>query len=519
MKLAETKEKIADFKAKLEAVKQMGGEKRVESQKKRGKLTARERMALLFDDGQYTELDAFVKHRCASFGMEKKDIAAEGVVTGFGDVDGRTVFAYAQDFTSQGGSLGEMHAAKIVKIQDLALKTGAPIVGFNDSGGARIQEGVVALAGYGDIFFRNSAASGTVPQISAIMGPCAGGAVYSPAMNDFILMTRKSSFMFITGPKVIESVTGEQIDAESLGGADIHAQTTGVSHFSCDSDEESIETIRDLLSYLPSNNMADPPFVDSGDPHDRAAPELDGIIPDNPRASYNMYDVISAIVDDGRYIEPHAAYAQNIITCLARLGGRSIGIIANQPAHLAGCLDVNASDKSTRFIRFCDAFNIPLLTIADVPGFLPGVNQEHMGIIRHGAKMLWCYSEATVPKMTLVTRKDYGGSYLAMCSKHQGADFVVAWPTAEIAVMGAEGAVNILYAKEIKAAEDPKAMRAEKLEEYRELFYSPYIAAAHGYVDTIIEPGKTRSVLIQTLNSLTSKRETRPPKKHGNIPV
>ncbi len=517
--MAGTRDKIEDFKAKLDAVRRMGGEKRVESQKSRGKLSARERMQKFFDGGEFTELDAFVKHRCANFGMETKDIAAEGVVTGFGPVNGRTVFAYAQDFTSQGGSLGEMHAMKIAKVQDLALKAGAPVVGFNDSGGARIQEGVDALAGYGEIFFRNSAASGTIPQISSIMGPCAGGAVYSPAMTDFILMTRKSAYMFITGPKVIESVTGEQIDAEALGGADVHAGTTGVCHFACDSDEENIETVRELLSYIPSNNMEDPPFVDSGDPHDRPAPELDEIIPDEPGASYNMYDVISSIVDDGQYIEPHAAYAQNIITCLARLGGRSIGIIANQPAFLAGCLDVDASDKSTRFIRFCDAFNIPLLTIADVPGFLPGVNQEHMGIIRHGAKMLWCYSEATVPKMTLVTRKDYGGSYLAMCSKHQGADFVVAWPTAEIAVMGAEGAVNILYAKEIKGAEDPKAMRDEKLQEYRDLFYSPYIAAARGYVDTVIEPGKTRSVLIKALNSLSTKRETRPPKKHGNIPM
>ncbi|MCB9477892.1 MAG: methylmalonyl-CoA carboxyltransferase [Deltaproteobacteria bacterium] len=497
----------------------MGGEKRVAAQKERGKLTARERMHLLFDDGHFTELDAFVKHRATFFGMADKDIPAEGVVTGFGRVNGRTVYAFAQDFTSQGGSLGEMHAKKITKVQDLALKTGCPIVGFNDSGGARIQEGVDALSGYGEIFFRNSAASGTIPQISAIMGPCAGGAVYSPAMTDFIFMTRRTSNMFITGPKVIQSVTGEAIDPESLGGADVHASTSGVCHFACDSDEESIEKVRLLLSYLPQNNMEDPPYAESEEGLDKDLSALDSFIPDEPRAGYDMRDIIAQVCDADSWLEVHEQFAANILTGFARLGGRVIGIIANQPMVLAGCLDVDASDKSTRFIRFCDAFNIPLLTIVDVPGFLPGVNQEHMGIIRHGAKMLWCYSEATVPKLTLVVRKDYGGSYLAMCSKHQGADFVAAWPTAEIAVMGAEGAVEVLYAKEIKAAEDAAGKRKEKLDEYREAFYSPYVAAARGYIDTVIMPSTTRQVLYEALAALADKREVRPPKKHGNIPM
>ncbi len=517
--MSTTKQRQDDFVKKLSDIREMGGAARVAAQKESGKLTARERMALLFDGGEFTELDAFVKHRSTFFGMADKDIPAEGVVTGFGLVNGRTVYAFSQDFTAQGGSLGEMHAKKITKVQDLALASGCPVVGMNDSGGARIQEGVDALAGYGEIFFRNSAASGVIPQISAIMGPCAGGAVYSPAMTDFILMTRHTAHMFITGPKVIKSVTGEDIDFESLGGADVHASVSGVCHFACDSDAESIATVRALLSYFPQNNMEDPPAGDLSDPIDRLAPELDAIIPDDPRAGFDMKDVIRAIVDGGEFLESQAAYAQNIVTCFARLGGKPIGIIANQPSVLSGCLDTDASDKSTRFIRFCDAFNIPLLTIVDVPGFLPGVNQEHMGIIRHGAKMLWCYSEATVPKLTLVVRKDYGGSYLAMCSKHQGADFVAAWPTAEIAVMGAEGAVEVLYAKEIKSAADPKATRAEKLNEYRELFYSPYIAAARGYVDTVILPRDTRAVLARALYALSGKREVRPPKKHGNIPM
>ncbi len=514
-----TNDKLRDFRKRREALLALGGEKRVQAQKDKGKLTARERLALLFDGGEFTEIDAFVRHRGTFFGMAEKNIVADGVVTGFGPVNGRTVFAYSQDFTSQAGTLGEMHAKKICKVMDLALKAGAPVVGFNDSGGARIQEGVDALSGYGEIFVRNSAASGVIPQISAIMGPCAGGAVYSPAMTDFIFMTRLTSHMFITGPKVIQSVTGEKIDQEGLGGADLHASVSGVCHFAADSDAESIQGIRRLLSYLPSNNMEDPPFADQGDPPDRTAPELDEIIPDEPRTGFDMFKVIEAIVDPGSVFESHAAFAGNIITCFARLAGRTIGIIANQPTVLAGCLDVDASDKSTRFIRFCDAFNIPLLTIVDVPGFLPGVNQEHMGIIRHGAKMLWCYSEATVPKLTLIVRKDYGGSYLAMCSKHQGADFVAAWPTAEIAVMGAEGAVGILFAKDIKKAEDPAKARVEKLAEYREAFYSPYIAASRGYIDTVIEPAETRPVLVRALKALSAKREVRPPKKHGNIPV
>ncbi|MBZ0274267.1 methylmalonyl-CoA carboxyltransferase [bacterium] len=512
-------DKHREFLDKLRQIREMGGAERVAAQKDRGKLNARERLALLFDDGAFTELDAFVTHRGTFFGMADKDIPADAVVTGFGRVNGRLVYSFSQDFTSQGGTLGEMHAKKICKVLDLALKSGAPVVGFNDSGGARIQEGVDALAGYGEIFFRNSAASGVIPQISAIMGPCAGGAVYSPAMTDFVFMTRKTAHMFITGPRVISQVTGEEIDMEGLGGADIHATVSGVSHFACDSDAESIETIRRLLAYLPQNNMEDPPIGDTDDPADRPCPALDAIIPESEREGFDMHAVIAEIADADSVLEVHAGWAQNIITAFARLGGRVVGIIANQPLVQAGCLDVNASDKSTRFIRFCDAFNIPLLTIVDVPGFLPGVDQEHMGIIRHGAKMLWCYSEATVPKLTLIVRKDYGGSYLAMCSKHQGADFVVAWPSAEIAVMGAEGAVEILYARDIKAAKDAKAARAEKLAEYRDAFYSPYVAASRGYVDTVISPRDTRTVLVGALDALSTKREVRPPKKHGNIPV
>ncbi|RLA91998.1 MAG: methylmalonyl-CoA carboxyltransferase [Deltaproteobacteria bacterium] len=511
--------KLKELEARTARIQAMGGEKQIKKQHDAGKLTARERIGLLFDPGTFQEVDLFVRHRCTDFGMEKTEIPADGVITGYGKVNGRVVFAFSQDFTSRAGTLGEMHAKKICKVMDMALKTGAPIVGFNDSGGARIQEGVDALSGYGNIFFRNSCASGVIPQISAIMGPTAGGAVYSPAMTDWVFMTKKSSYMFITGPDVIKSVTGEEIDFETLGGAMTHNTKSGVAHFACESDAESIEKIKLLLSYLPSNNMEDPPMMDTGDDPERTEEKLDTIVPEDPSKMYDMKDVIRLLVDNGEFLEPHEHFARNIIVCFARMGGQVVGIIANQPQFLAGCLDVDASDKATRFIRFCDAFNIPLLTIADVPGYLPGKEQEWRGIIRHGAKLLWCYSEATVPKITLVTRKDYGGSYLAMCSRDLGADFVIAWPTAEIAVMGAEGATNIIFRKEIKEADDPKAKREEKIKEYRDLFSNPYIAAARGYVDVVIPPHKTRPVIIKALEMLRTKRETRPAKKHGNIPV
>ncbi|MBM4301020.1 MAG: methylmalonyl-CoA carboxyltransferase [Deltaproteobacteria bacterium] len=512
-------EKIRELKEKEGQIKSMGGAKAVEKQRLSGKLTARERLDLFFDPGTFRETDIFVKHRCVNFGMEQVEIPADGVVTGFGRVNGRPVFAFAQDFTSRAGSLGEMHSKKICKVMDLALKAGAPFVGFNDSGGARIQEGVDSLSAYGQIFYRNAIASGVIPQISAIMGPTAGGAVYSPAMTDFIFMVKNTSYMFITGPDVIKSVTGEEISFEDLGGAMAHNTKSGVAHFACESDADAIDQIKRLLSFLPNNNMEDPPITPSGDPAGREAPELDAIIPDDPRASYDMHDVIRAIVDDGDFFEPHALFAGNMVVALARMGGRPVGIIANNPSVLAGCLDVDAADKATRFIRFCDAFNIPLLTIADVPGYLPGSDQEWQGIIRHGAKLLWCYSEATVPKLTLVTRKDYGGSYLAMCSQDLGADMVLAWPTAEIAVMGASGAANVIFRKEINAAADPVAKRAEIIENYENLLYNPYIAASRGFVDQVIAPRESRPRLIEALEILSTKRETLPAKKHGNIPV
>jgi len=512
-------DKIRDLKAREAKVLEMGGEKAIAAQREKGKLTARERLDLLFDKDTFREIDMFVNHRCVNFEMEKVDIPADGVITGHGLVDGRPVFAFSQDFTARAGSLGEMHAKKICKVMDLAMKAGVPFVGINDSGGARIQEGVDALSGYGQIFFRNSAASGVIPQISAIMGPTAGGAVYSPAMTDWIFMVKKSSYMFITGPEVIKSVTGEEISFEELGGAQTHNQKSGVAHFACESDEDAINQIKTLLTYLPSNNMEDPPYVDTGDDPNRTEAALDSIIPDSPTKIYDMKEVIHSIVDNGDFFEPHQYFARNMIIGFARLKGRAIGIIANQPKQLAGCLDINASDKATRFIRFCDAFNIPLLTIADVPGYLPGSQQEWGGIIRHGAKLLWCYSEATVPKLLLVTRKDYGGSYLAMCSKDLGADMAFAWPSAEIAVMGAGGAANIIHRKEIKGAEDQAAKRQEKIDEYEELFSNPYQAAQRGYIDAIIVPSETRPRLIDALEVMCSKRETRPPKKHGNIPM
>ena len=512
-------EKIRELKEKEGQIRLMGGAKAVEKQRLSGKLTARERLDLFFDPGTFRETDIFVTHRCVNFGMEQVEIPADGVVTGFGRVNGRPVFAFAQDFTSRAGSLGEMHSKKICKVMDLALKAGVPLVGFNDSGGARIQEGVDSLSAYGQIFYRNAIASGVIPQISAIMGPTAGGAVYSPAMTDFIFMVKNTSYMFITGPDVIKSVTGEEISFEALGGAMAHNTKSGVAHFACESDSDAIDQIKRLLSFLPNNNLEDPPLTPCTDPSGREAPELDAIIPDDPRASYDVHDVIAAIVDHGEIFEPHALFAGNMVVALARLGGRPIGIIANNPQVLAGCLDVDAADKATRFIRFCDAFNIPLLTIADVPGYLPGSDQEWQGIIRHGAKLLWCYSEATVPKLTLVTRKDYGGSYLAMCSQDLGADMVIAWPTAEIAVMGASGAANVIFRKEIKAAADPAAKRAEIIDNYETLLYNPYIAASRGFVDQVIAPRETRPRLIEALEILSTKRETLPAKKHGNIPV
>ena len=512
-------DRLQELREREEKERAGGGSKQVEKQHQAGKLTARERLDLLFDPGSFCELDMFVRHRCTDFGMEDVFIAGEGVVTGYGTVNGRAVCAYSQDFTARGGSLGEMHAKKICKIMDLAMRMGVPFVGMNDSGGARIQEGVDALAGYGSIFFRNSLASGTVPQISAIMGPTAGGAVYSPAMTDWLFMVDKTSYMFITGPDVIKTVSGEEIDFETLGGATAHNTKSGVAHFACQSDAHAIEMIKEMLGYLPSNNMEDPPVVESGDDPGRTDVSLNTIVPESARQSYDMRDVITSVVDDGAILEPHRDYAENMIVCLARMNGRTVGIIANQPLFIAGSLDVNASDKATRFIRFCDAFNIPLLTIVDVPGYLPGTDQEWSGIIRHGAKLLWCYSEATVPKITMIVRKAYGGAYLAMCAKELGADMVFAWPTAEIAVMGAEGAAKVIHRREISEAADPKAEEQKKVDEYRGLFYNPYIAASRGLVDEVIMPSESRPKIVAALEFLASKRETRPPKKHGNIPV
>ena len=512
-------DKINDLHNKLDQITAAGGADKIAKQHKAGKLTARERIDLLMDPGSFIELDAFVKHRCNEFGMESVDAPAEGVVTGYGTVDGRLVYVYAQDFTVIGGSLGEMHAKKICKVLDLALKMGAPTVGINDSGGARIQEGVDALSGYGNIFYRNTIASGVVPQISVIMGPCAGGAVYSPALTDFTFMVDKTSQMFITGPQVIKAVTGEEVSPEELGGAMTHNRTSGVAHFISSDEKACIEDIKRLLSFLPSNNMETAPIFETDDDINRIEEQLNEIVPDNPNKPYNMKDIIRAIVDNGDFMEVQEYYAQNIITAYARINGASIGIIANQPKVLAGCLDINASDKAGRFIRTCDAFNIPILNLVDVPGFLPGTNQEYGGIIRHGAKMLYAYSEATVPKVTLIVRKAYGGAYLAMCSKDLGADMVFAWPTAEIAVMGPEGAANIIFKKDIEGAEDPVQTLAEKIQEYNDKFATPYIAAKRGYVDSVIEPSESRPRLANAFEMLASKRENRPAKKHGNLPV
>jgi len=496
-----------------------GGPERIEAQHTRGRLTARERIDLMLDKGSFRELDAFVLHRTSDFGLDQQKYLGDSVVTGWGTIDGRLVYVFSQDFTVFGGSLGEAHAEKICKLMDMAMKNGAPIVGLNDSGGARIQEGVVSLGGYADIFLRNTLASGVFPQISVIMGPCAGGAVYSPALTDFIIMVRNSSYMFVTGPEVVKTVTHEEVTFEDLGGASVHSELSGVCHLAADSEADALYLVRKLLTYLPQNNMEDPPFVPNGDDPLRMEGALDTIIPDDPTKPYDIKDVIHLIVDDGQFFEIHEAYAQNIVVGFSRLGGHSIGIVANQPAVLAGVLDINSSEKAARFVRFCDAFNIPLLTFVDVPGFLPGTDQEHGGIIRSGSKLLYAFCEATVPKLTVVTRKAYGGAYDVMSSKHIRGDINLAWPSAEIAVMGPDGAVNIIFRKELAQAEDPVRRRAELVAEYREKFANPYIAASRGYIDDVIEPRETRPRLINALESLSNKRDTNPPKKHGCIPL
>jgi len=498
---------------------QGGGEERIKKQKAGGKMTAHERIELLLDRGSFKEIDAFVTHRETNYGMWERRIPGDSVVTGWGTIDGRLVYVFSQDFTVFGGSLGQVNAEKVVKIMDMATKNGAPVIGLNDSGGARIQEGVVSLGGYADIFLRNTLASGVVPQISAIMGPCAGGAVYSPALTDFIFMVEKSSHMFITGPEVVKAVTGEDVTFEELGGAMAHNQRSGVAHMAAESEADCLFLIRELFSYLPSNNMEDPPFRPSGDDALRTEAALDTLVPENPNKPYDIRDVIHLVVDNGEFYEIQEHFAQNIVIGFARLGGYSVGIVANQPRVLAGVLDINSSEKAARFVRFCDCFNIPLIVFEDVPGFLPGVDQEHGGIIRHGAKLLYAFCEATVPKITVVTRKAYGGAYCVMNSKHIRADLNLAWPTAEIAVMGADGAVNIIFRRELAEAENPEERRAELLSEYKERFANPFAAARRGYIDDVIEPNETRPRLINALNMLQNKREHNPPKKHGNIPL
>ncbi|MDD3656044.1 MAG: carboxyl transferase domain-containing protein [Atribacterota bacterium] len=504
---------------KKEKILAGGGEKRIKAQHEKGKLTARERISLLLDEGSFNELDLFVEHRCVNFDMAGKEVPGEGVITGYGTIDGRLVYVFSQDFTVIGGSLGEMHSKKICKVMDMAMKMGAPIIGINDSGGARIQEGVDSLSGYGQIFYRNTIASGVVPQISIVVGPAAGGAVYSPAIMDFVFMVKKIGIMHITGPSVIKAVTGEDVSSEKLGGAMTHNQKSGVAHFAADNEQEVFKSVRTLIGYIPSNNMENPPILEVNDDPNRMEEALLTIVPTDPNKPYEMKDIIRYIVDDGNFLESHEHFARNIITGFASLKGQSIGIIANQPKVLAGCLDIDASDKAARFIRFCDAFNIPIVTLVDVPGFLPGTAQEYGGIIRHGAKLLYAYSEATVPKITVVIRKSYGGAYLAMCSRDLGADQVIAWPTAEIAVMGSQGAANIIFRKEIAEAENPEQYRQNKIDEYQERFSNPYFAASRGYVDMIIDPRETRPRLVTTLEMLSTKRDSLPGKKHGNIPL
>ncbi len=498
-----------------------GGAERREREHKAGKLGARERIDLLLDEGSFEELDKFVRHHCQDFGMEEQRPAGDGFVTGYGRIDGRLVYVFAQDFTVFGGSLSAANASKITKIMDLAMRQGAPVIGLNDSGGARIQEGVMSLAGYADIFLRNTLASGVIPQISAILGPCAGGAVYSPAITDFIFMTRDTSYMFITGPDVIKTVTHEDVTKQELGGAMTHNAKSGVAHFIASDDADCLAMIRELVSYLPSNNIDDPPRRETTDPWDRANAALNKLVPEDPQQPYDMKDVIHAVADDGEFFEVHEHFAKNIVVGLARFDGRPVGIVANQPAFLAGVLDIDASVKGARFVRFCDAFNIPLVTFEDVPGFLPGTQQEFGGIIRHGAKLLFAFAEATVPKVTVITRKAYGGAYCVMASKHIRTDINYAWPTAEIAVMGPEGAVNIVYKREIDRAPEAERehLRQEKIEDFRERFANPFVAAEHGYIDAIIEPAQTRAKIVTALRSLENKRDTNPKKKHGNIPL
>lgn len=512
-------ELMKDLKEREEKVRAGGGEKRVKAQHEKGKLTARERIDLLLDKDSFVELDLLVEHRCSNFGMDKVEAPGEGVVTGYGTINERLIYVFAQDFTVIGGSLGEMHAKKICKVLDMAMKMGAPCIGVNDSGGARIQEGVDSLSGYGQLFYRNTIASGVIPQISIIVGPAAGGAVYSPAIMDFVFMVKNVGIMHITGPDVIKAVTGEVVTSEKLGGAMTHNRKSGVAHFAAENEEEVYQMVRELMGYLPSNNMENTPQVECKDDPNRMEEVLLNIVPTDPNKPYEMRDVIKYIMDEGDFFESQAYYATNMITGFARLNGHSIGIIANQPKVLAGCLDIDASDKAARFIRFCDAFNIPILTLVDVPGFLPGSAQEYGGIIRHGAKLLYAYSEATVPKITLIVRKSYGGAYLAMCSRDLGADQVIAWPTAEIAVMGSQGAANIIFRKEIAKADNPEKVRQEKIDEFQLKFSNPYEAAKRGYVDMVIDPRETRPRLITTFEMLSTKRESRPAKKHGNFPV
>ncbi|MCH5229317.1 MAG: acyl-CoA carboxylase subunit beta [Muribaculaceae bacterium] len=514
-----SQEKINELIEKRSCARVGGGEKAIEKQHAKGKYTARERIAQLLDEGSFEELDMFVTHRCTNFGQDKKHILGDGVVTGFGTIDGRLVYVFAQDFTVFGGSLSETMALKICKVMDMAMKMGAPVIGLNDSGGARIQEGINALAGYSEIFQRNIMASGVIPQISAILGPCAGGAVYSPALTDFTIMAKGISYMFLTGPTVVKTVTGEDVSQEELGGASVHSCKSGVTHFAAENGEEALFIIRKLMSYIPQNNLEETPLVKCDDPIDRLEDALNTIIPESAKQSYDMYDVIGAIVDNGEFLEVHRDYARNIIIGFARFNGQSVGVVANQPKVLAGVLDSNASRKAARFVRFCDAFNIPLVTLVDVPGFLPGTGQEYNGVILHGAKLLYAYGEATVPKVTVTLRKSYGGAHIVMSCKQLRGDINYAWPTSEIAVMGAEGAVGVLYAKEMKEAEDPAKLRAEKEDEYRKLFANPYQAAKYGYIDDVIEPRNTRFRIIRALQMLATKKLSNPPKKHGNIPL
>jgi len=511
--------KIEQLHNLREKALQGGGPERIKAQHDRGRLTARERIELLLDHGSFRETDMFVTHRTSEFNLDERKYLSDSVVTGWGTIEGRLVYVFSQDFTVFGGSLGEVHAEKVCKIMDMALKNGAPVIGLNDSGGARIQEGVVSLGAYADIFLRNTMASGVVPQISAIMGPCAGGAVYSPALTDFIFMVRRSSYMFVTGPDVVKTVTHEEVDFEDLGGADVHGSTSGVCHYVAENESDCLYMIRMLLSYLPQNNMEDPPLVANADDRLRTEEALDTLVPDDPSKPYEIRDAIRMVVDNGVFFEIHENYAPNMVVGFARLGGRSVGIVANQPSVLAGVLDINSSDKAARFVRFCDSFNIPIITFVDVPGFLPGTSQEHGGIIRHGAKLLYAFCEATVPKITIITRKAYGGAYDVMSSKHIRGDLNLAWPSAELAVMGPEGAVNIIFRKELAEAEDPDKRRAELVAEYREMFANPYIAASRGYIDDVIEPRHTRPRLINALEMLSNKRDRNPAKKHGNIPL